>query len=162
MFNKNSKIIKELLLQAYSDNMEYYGRLYIKAKQTIDHLEGQEFANAWEEMRWEFQRKCADDAIKMIADKSAGSSERTATYYKTREVPGVTGQTEFLIQYMYPDYVYCVLYYILTGKKASLYAAVSIDSEIKHMMNTWIRMWESNYKVHEPLYMGRFKSPMEY
>lgn len=161
-FYNKSKIIKGVLIQAYLDNMEYYARLYLKSKQTIDHLEGAEFAEAWEEMKWEYQRKCAEDAIEFLVDKDVKASERAATYYKTRIVPGVTGETECLIQYMYPDYVYCVLYYILTGKRASAFHAMNIDEEIKYMMKTWIRMWETNYNQHEPLYMGNGRSPVEY
>ena len=161
-FNKKVKIVKGVLIQSYLDNMEYYAKIYLKSKETIDHLEGTEFANAWEEMKWEYQRKCSEDAIKFIADKDPKASERATTYYKTRIVPGVNGDTECLIQYMYPDYAYCVLYYILTGKKASPFHAINIDEEIKHMMKTWIRMWETNYNQHEPLYMGNNRPHMEY
>lgn len=162
LFNNKAKTIKGLLIQVYLDNMECYARLYLKAKQTIDHLEGEDFSKAWEEMKWEYQRKCADDAIKILGDKVSGASDRINTYYRTREVPGVNGQTEYLIQYMYPDYVYCVLYYIYTGKKASPVDAVNVDEEIKHMMKTWIRMWETNYNQHEPLYMGNNRPQLEY
>lgn len=151
-----------LLIQVYLDNMEYYAKLYLKSKQTIDHLEGAEFSKAWEEMKWEYQRKCADDAIQMLKDSDAKASERAASYYRTREVPGVDGKTEYLIQFMYPDYVYCVLYYIFTGKKASPVDAINVDSEIKYMMKTWIRMWETNYSQKEPLYMGKDRPQMEY
>lgn len=61
-----------------------------------------------------------------------------------------------------PDYVYCVLYYILTGKKATPQDAIYIDEDLKHMVNSWTRMWETNYKAGEPLYMGKNQPPMYY
>lgn len=165
ILNKKKDIIRAILTQAYLDNMEYYAKLFIKAKQTIDHLEGEEFAAAWGEMKWEYQRKCADDAIKMLTQMFPESADCATKYYQTREVPNLVGQTEYLIQYMSPDYTFCVLYYIFTGKKHSntihLYGAKT-EAEIIMMMKTWTRMWESNYNNHEALYMGTNRPQMDY
>ena len=159
------KTVRAVLNQAYLDNMEFYGRLFIKAKQTIDHLEGEEFAEAWEEMVSEFRRKCADDAIKALTQISSNSIDRADQYYKTKEVPGLVGEIEYLNHTMEPVYAFCVLYYIFTGKKFSeiwfIYAK-KVDTEIKLMTRSWLRMWETNYRNREPLYMGNFKPQMEY
>lgn len=154
MFHQNAKTIKGILTQAYLDNMEVFGRIFIKAKRTIDHLEGEDFDKVWAEMRWEFQRRCASDAIETLIDNFGGSRERAELYEKNHIVPGVDGDAKYLMRFMYPDYTYCVLYYILTGKKTLQTDAVRIDEEIKYMMKTWIRTWETNYNMNEPLYMG--------
>ncbi|MDO4983723.1 MAG: hypothetical protein Q4E35_09255 [Eubacteriales bacterium] len=151
-----------ILKQSYLDNMEMMGKIFLKAKKTIDHLEGEAFYNAWEELKWEYQRKCAEEAMDTLIQHHGGSQERLSQYLQDRFVPGVDGQTEYLIQFMYPDYVYCVLYYILTGKKAAPKDAIFIDEDLKHMVNTWTRMWETNYKAGEPLYMGTNQAPMYY
>ena len=159
------KYIKAVLIQAYLDNMEYFGRLFIKAKQTIDHLEGQEFANAWEEMKSDYQRKCADDAINMLVQQYPDSADRATQYYQDRVVRGLDGHIVVLVKYMDPAYTCCVLYYILTGKKYSelfRYHANVAESEIKLMMKTWLRMWENNYAHNEPLFMGEGNPHMEY
>ena len=159
---KKVKTIMGVLTQSYLNNMKVMGKIFVKAKKTIDHLEGEEFGAAWAELKWEYQRKCAEDAMNNLVQHFGGSQERLNQYLQDRFVPGVDGQTEYLIQYMYPDYVYCVLYYILTGKKATPQDAIYIDEYLKHMVKSWIRMWETNYKAGEPLYMGKNQPPMYY
>ena len=54
---KNAKAIMGILTQSYLDNMEMMGKIYLQAKNTIDHLEGEAFSAAWLELKWEYQRK---------------------------------------------------------------------------------------------------------
>ena len=161
MFNRKSKTVQAILIQAYLDNMEFYGRQFIKAKRTIDHLEGDEFNKAWGEMKAEYQRKCTDDAIKTLVGTDTKLSERANMYFQTREIPHVTDDPG-VIHRMPPLYAYCVLYYIYTGKTPSPIDAGKVDSEIQHMMKTWTRTWGTNYRLNQPLYMGKHKPEMEY
>ena len=86
---KKAKTIMGVLTQSYLDNMEMMGKIYLRAKTTIDHLEGEEFSTAWKELKWEYQRKCAEDAMNNLVQYCGGSQERLNQYMQDRFVPGV-------------------------------------------------------------------------
>ena len=52
--------------------------------------------------------------------------------------------------------------HILTVEKTTHQDAIYIDEDLKHVVNSWTRMWETNFKAGEPLYMGENQPPMYY
>lgn len=162
MFNgKYYAMTKQILFAAYTESMDYLAQLFIEAKRTIDHLEGDEFKAEWAKLLEKHQLKAAHYATE-VAATSIEAMIRKSQFEKDRSIPGNFYQQEELYRVMDPTYLYCVIFYIICGKKASPAKAMRAGAEIGMMKKTWLRMWETNYSANEPLYMGNDHEPLSY
>lgn len=154
--NSKEKSVGAIIEKAYLDNMKYLGSIYIDAQRTIGELEGEAFTEAWDEMKRPFFLKCAEDAIKVASSCTPNTSARAQQVMANPELAGYPDMTH----YMYPNYLFMLCYFIVYGKKGKAAPADQIDELCRYTMNTWYRVWGTDYAAGRDLYMGKTSEPL--
>ena len=141
--NRKAKEAAAIVANAFYQKRFMLRDIFVRANQEISHLEGKEFSDKWQEYQWPYQRECAELALDLAAKTSPEAEERVA---RIREDYSVAGLSEVPganpSKYMYPDYVFVLVYYALSGKKAKQGPAEKVDAEVMQMRGTWIRKWD--------------------
>lgn len=137
--NRKAKEAAVIVADAFYQKRFMLRDIFVKANQEIAHLQGEEFSKKWQEYQWPYQKESAELALDLAAETSLEAKARVA---QIREDYTVAGFPAAPGKYMYPDYVFVLVYYALFGKKAKEGPAVRVDAEVMQMRSTWIRKWD--------------------